>query len=218
MEKHNKCLFTSYIWLLIEYTLHSLATPDKDCWKCFRATVWYFNCYSNCITLRSLVTDEAISDPLSVLTGSYSNRVKTPPIPGYTSPWACLASGLLPGTTRLQVGGHSSFRSGFHWFIQRQSCMLSAPYGCTHPPPPVLPFVLAQNLSPKDICQKWHHKLKVVWCIYVSIAYNRLNLKSQYLTLSGVCTSVLQVASDIFTMGNIKLQVFSVLWNWAHGY
>jgi len=26
-----------------------------------------------------------------------------------------------------------------------------ASFGCTHPPSPVLPFLLAQNLSPKDI-------------------------------------------------------------------
>ena len=26
-----------------------------------------------------------------------------------------------------------------------------APFGCTHPPPPVLPYLLTQNLSPKDI-------------------------------------------------------------------
>jgi len=29
--------------------------------------------------------------------------------------------------------------------------MLSAPFGCTHPPPPILPFVLKQNLSPEAI-------------------------------------------------------------------
>jgi len=29
--------------------------------------------------------------------------------------------------------------------------LLYSPFGCTHPPPPVPPFLLAQNLSPKDI-------------------------------------------------------------------
>jgi len=29
--------------------------------------------------------------------------------------------------------------------------MLYAPFGCTHPPPPVPPFLLTQNISPKDI-------------------------------------------------------------------
>ena len=31
------------------------------------------------------------------------------------------------------------------------TAMLFAPFGCTHPPPPVPPFLLTQNLSPKDI-------------------------------------------------------------------
>jgi len=32
-----------------------------------------------------------------------------------------------------------------------EAAMLFAPFGCTHPLPPVLLFLLAQNLSPKDI-------------------------------------------------------------------
>jgi len=28
-----------------------------------------------------------------------------------------------------------------------ETAMLSAPFGCTHPPPPVSPFLLSQNLS-----------------------------------------------------------------------
>jgi len=31
------------------------------------------------------------------------------------------------------------------------TAMLFAPFGCTYPPPPVPPFLLMQNLSPKDI-------------------------------------------------------------------
>jgi len=31
--------------------------------------------------------------------------------------------------------------------------MLSAPFGCTHPPPPIRPFLLKQNLSPKVILE-----------------------------------------------------------------
>ena len=50
--------------------------------------------------------------------------------------------------------------------------MLFTPFGCTHPPPPVPPFLLAQNLSPKKRCAKWPHKLTVVWGIYASITYN----------------------------------------------
>ena len=44
--------------------------------------------------------------------------------------------------------------------------MLFAPFGCTHPPPPVLPFLLTQNLSPKDIARSDIMKLKVSWQIY----------------------------------------------------
>ena len=39
--------------------------------------------------------------------------------------------------------------------------MLSTPFGCTHPPPPVLPFLLMQNLSPKDMAGSDIIKLKV---------------------------------------------------------
>jgi len=28
-----------------------------------------------------------------------------------------------------------------------ETAMLSAPFGCTHPPPPIRPFLLKQNLS-----------------------------------------------------------------------
>jgi len=39
--------------------------------------------------------------------------------------------------------------------------MLFIPFRCTHPPPPVPPFLLAQNLSPKDIARSDIMKLKV---------------------------------------------------------
>jgi len=39
--------------------------------------------------------------------------------------------------------------------------MLFAPFGCTYPPPPVLPFLLAQNLNPKDTAGSDIMKLKV---------------------------------------------------------
>ena len=35
--------------------------------------------------------------------------------------------------------------------LSLEAVMLFAPFGRTHPPPPVPPFLLAQNLSPKDI-------------------------------------------------------------------
>ena len=33
------------------------------------------------------------------------------------------------------------------------AAMLFAPFRCIHPPPPVPPFLLTQNLSPKDIAR-----------------------------------------------------------------
>ena len=41
------------------------------------------------------------------------------------------------------------------------TAMLFAPFGSTHPPPPVSPFLLMQNLSPKDIARSDIMKLKV---------------------------------------------------------
>ena len=41
------------------------------------------------------------------------------------------------------------------------TAMLFAPFGCTYPPPPVPPFLLTQNLSPKDIAGSDIMKLKV---------------------------------------------------------
>ena len=41
------------------------------------------------------------------------------------------------------------------------AAMLFAPFGCNHPPPPVPPFLLTQNLSPKDIAESDIMKLKV---------------------------------------------------------
>ena len=35
---------------------------------------------------------------------------------------------------------------------------LFAPFGCTSPPPPVPPFLLMQNLSPKDIAESDNHE------------------------------------------------------------
>ena len=41
------------------------------------------------------------------------------------------------------------------------AAMLYAPFGCTHPPPPLPPFLLKQNLSPKDIAGSDIMELKV---------------------------------------------------------
>ena len=42
------------------------------------------------------------------------------------------------------------------------TAMLFAPSRCTHPPPPVPPFLLSQKLSPKDIAGSHMMKLKVL--------------------------------------------------------
>ena len=42
------------------------------------------------------------------------------------------------------------------------TAMLFAHFGCTHQPPPVPPFLLTQNLSPKDIAGSDIMKLKVL--------------------------------------------------------
>ena len=41
-------------------------------------------------------------------------------------------------------------------------------------PCPTLSAGIHVETKSQGLCRKWHHKLKVVWCIYASIAYNRL--------------------------------------------
>ena len=41
------------------------------------------------------------------------------------------------------------------------AAILFAPFGCTHPPPSVTPFLLKQNVSPKYIARSDIIKLKV---------------------------------------------------------
>jgi len=45
-----------------------------------------------------------------------------------------------------------------------QGAMLFAPFKCTHPPLPVPPYLLTQNLSSKDIAGSDIMKLKVSRC------------------------------------------------------
>jgi len=54
------------------------------------------------------------------------------------------------------------------------AAILFAPFGCTHLPPPVPPFLLMQNLSPKDIARSDIMKLKVSWGIYSSMSPKEL--------------------------------------------
>ena len=42
------------------------------------------------------------------------------------------------------------------------TALLFTLFGCTHPPPPVQPFLLMQNLSPKDIAGSDIMKLNVL--------------------------------------------------------
>jgi len=46
-----------------------------------------------------------------------------------------------------------------------EAAMLFAPFGCTHPPPPIPPFLLKQNLSPKDIAGSDHEAESLVTLI-----------------------------------------------------
>ena len=61
-------------------------------------------------------------------------------------------------------------------FLSRSpdTAMLFAPSGCTHPPPPVPPFLLSQNLSPKDIAGCDIMKLKVSRCRYATLGIKGL--------------------------------------------
>jgi len=45
--------------------------------------------------------------------------------------------------------------------MSSDAAMFFAPFGCTHPPPPVPPFLQTQNLCPKDIAGSDIMKLKV---------------------------------------------------------
>ena len=52
--------------------------------------------------------------------------------------------------------------------------MLFAPFRCTHPPPPVPPFLLMQNLSPKGHCQKWYNEAESLTKSYAVIGQERV--------------------------------------------
>jgi len=58
------------------------------------------------------------------------------------------------------------------------TAMLFAPFECTHPPPPVPPFLLMQSLSPKDIAGSDIMKLKVSRRIYPLWALKSFNGKA----------------------------------------
>ena len=51
--------------------------------------------------------------------------------------------------------------------LSPETFMLSVPFGCTHRPPPIPPFLFTQVTEPisKGYCRKWHHKMKVSCCL-----------------------------------------------------
>ena len=59
--------------------------------------------------------------------------------------------------------------------LSPNAAMLFAPFGCTHPPPPAPPFLLAQSLSLKDIAGCDIMKLKVSRCRYATLDLKGLN-------------------------------------------
>ena len=60
--------------------------------------------------------------------------------------------------------------------LSPEAAMLTGPSVETHPPPPVPPFLLAQNLSPNDITRSDITSRKLYDVRYASIVYNQLNL------------------------------------------
>ena len=58
--------------------------------------------------------------------------------------------------------------------LSPNAAMLFAPFGCTHPPPPAPPFLLAQSLSLKDIAGCDIMKLKVSRCRYATLGLKGL--------------------------------------------
>jgi len=62
----------------------------------------------------------------------------------------------------LKTAPRGNFNHAYRYVtLSTDAAMLFAPFGCTHPPPPVLPFLLMQNLSLKDIAGSDIIKLKV---------------------------------------------------------
>ena len=55
---------------------------------------------------------------------------------------------------------YPALAKGFSW-RSPNATILFASFGCTHPPPPVPPFLLMQDISPKDTARYDIMKLKV---------------------------------------------------------
>ena len=84
---------------------------------------------------------------------------------------------LSPFVQRRREMGHPVLTKGFLQLSPKAAMLPGPSVKPTYLPGP---FLLVQNLSPKDIAGsditswQWHHKLKVLWHINSSIVYNRL--------------------------------------------
>ena len=67
--------------------------------------------------------------------------------------------------------------------LSPNTAMLLAPYRCTHSPPPVLHFLLMQNLSPKDSAENDKMKLQFSQC---HTSYEVTALQNQIVVLANV--------------------------------
>ena len=90
-------------------------------------------------------------------------------------------------------------------FLSRSpdTAMLFAPFGCTHPPPPAPPSLLAQSLSLKDIAGCDIMKLKVSWHLKASLAGKRLkHCTLQYTTThyTLLCIKALHTTVHYYTL------------------
>ena len=77
--------------------------------------------------------------------------------------------------------------------LSPNAAMLFAPFGCTHPPPPAPPFLLAQSLSLKDIAGCDIMKLKVSRCRYATLGLKGLTITNSYLPRDFECFQVRNV-------------------------
>ena len=89
-------------------------------------------------------------------------------------------------------------------FLSRSpdTAVLFAPSECTHPPPPVPPFLLSQNLYPKDIAGCDIMKLKVSRCRYATLGlkglYNYHNLSSNQPISHKLLAGTINKTSDAY--------------------
>ena len=116
------------------------------------------------------------------LLSTWRNRT-WPNLPGLPPPYLHTVRDQI-----LEVG--MAWKRGYsQGFLQASPdiAMLFAPFRRTHPPPPVLPFLLTHNLSPKDIARSNILKLKVSRHHMQSLGRKGLNSISPSCHLKLVC-------------------------------